>query len=421
MTMSTVGNKDSDLTKPLIAELDSISKMLSKISVFDGFTPPFEHEFQQDFLKNNFLTVRVILFIGLILYASYSFVEIYTLPDWKTVVVIRLISVMPLLLIVLFINFAKIYYRFQQIISVLFAFIIILDLVTSAALVPVHYKDTYYLTLMLISFYLTTLTTLQFKYTFMICVFMLLVFNVSYQFSGMSNTPYYSWGFIGDNYILLGASIVCLIASYYNEIKSRKTFILNKIVDVKSKLLEYLSQTDELTGLMNRRYLYENISSEWNRALRYHYPLAVIFSDFDYFKEYNDIYGHQAGDKALNSVGLVFSVCVNRSGDHVGRYGGDEFMAILSNTNFDQAIIVAKEIMEHIKQLSIEHRGSKISNIISLTMGIAVLTPGVKDLQNTLIKQADLALQMGKITRRDSIYIYTENGIESVIPQMPET
>jgi diguanylate cyclase (GGDEF)-like protein len=289
-----------------------------------------------------------------------------------------------------------------------------IGLVTSAQILPIHYKNTYYLTLMLSAFFLSTLTTLQFRYTILICIFMLLAFNVSYPYSGMNNSPYYTWDLVSNNYILLGASALCLLTSYFNEMKSRKEFILSRLVNIKTKLLEYQSQVDGVTGLINRRHLDEIIISEWNRALRYHYPFAVLFADFDYFKQYNDIYGHQAGDKALNRVGLVFSTCINRAGDYIGRYGGDEFVAILSNTKLEESIEIAKHIMRRLRQLSIEHKGSNVSNTITITIGIAVVTPTGKNLQDSLIKQADLALQKGKMTKRGSIYIYADNGIDNI-------
>lgn len=399
-----------DQTKALAAEIDTVSNLLVKISVLDGFPAPFEKEFKQDFLRKNFNTTRLIIFFGIFLDLIYSIVELYLLPEWKMAVSIRLLMGIPLL-IILGLCFTPIYFYLQQYFAVMAATLVIIALSTTAALISIDYKDIFYLSLMLAAFFLTMLTALQFRYTIVVCIAMMVAYNVSYQLSGMEQSQHYYWDLISDNYVLLGAAVVCLFTSYFNEMKMRKEFILNRLVSIKGKLLEYLSQIDGVTGLMNRRYLEEMYAAEWNRALRYHYPLAVIFSDFDFFKQYNDIYGHQAGDKALKSVGLVFSTTIKRAGDYVGRYGGDEFLAILSNTTLEQTVAMARQIMLQIKLLAIEHKGSKIANCITLTLGIAVLKPSYDDLPDTLIKQADLALQKGKMVQRGAIYIYTEKNI----------
>ncbi len=413
--MPTEDKKNNvDQSKLLTAEIDNVSNLLSHISILRGFIQPLESEFQQNYLKKNFVTLRLILFMGLILYSSYSLVEIYLIQNWKMIVTIRLLFVTPFLLIILLLCFTSLYIRYQQLLAVVFSTAIIIGLVMSAATLPACYKYTYYLSLMLTIFFLATLTVLQFRYTVAICLIMLLTYNIGYQYNVMDNIQYYIWGLISNNYILLGAAMVCIITSYIYELNIRKEFLLTRLNDLKSKLLEYQSRIDGVTGLINRRYFDEIFTSEWKRALRYQYPIAVLFSDFDYFKQYNDTYGHQAGDMALNNTGLVFSTCINRSGDYVARYGGDEFIAILTNTDLDQAVNIAKQVMMKVKQSSIEHKNSKVSTIISITIGIAVMIPTDKNLPNMLLKQADLALQNGKIMKRSHIYVYTDSEIKKV-------
>lgn len=400
--------------KKFYDEINRITFLLTNFSVLRGFPEPFESEFQENFFTRKCNSLRIILFFGMLLYSCYSIVDYYTLPNWQTIVMIRLVITTPLLLIILSLCFTPLFKRFHQLFAVLFAFISIIGLTVCAALVPVHYKDLFYQSLSLVAFFLAVLTALQFRYTVIVCISLMAAFNISYYFSGMNKTPYYIWGLVGNNYILFGSTIVCAAVSYFNEINLRNEFLLNLIINLKNGLLDYMSRTDELTGLPNRRQLEDIIPSEWNRALRYHYSIAIIFADFDFFKQYNDTYGHQAGDKALRSVGLALSTCVKRAGDYVARYGGDEFMAVLSNSNLEEAVIIAKNIMDTLKKLSIKHKTSSISDSVTLTIGIAVMKPTLKDKQQTLIKQADLALQKGKISKRNHIYVYTADGIKMI-------
>lgn len=400
-------------TKTYFAGIETISKLLANISV-QGFPQPYEDDFQQDFLKKNYVALRLVLFFGTMLYACYTAIDILTLPNWPIIITIRAFITTPMLLVIILLCFTPLYKRYQQLFAVLCSLIIIAGLVTCAALVPAYYRTLFYQSLTLVAFFLTILTALQFRYTLVVCVAVMLAFNISFQFAPMESKSYYLWDLLGNNYVLAGATGLCLVVSYFNELSLRRVFLLNRLIDYKNKLLEYMSRTDQVTGLANRRYLDEIIASEWNRALRHHYPMAVLFADFDYFKQYNDTYGHQAGDAALHSIALVFNACIRRAGDYVGRYGGDEFMVVLSDTNLDDAMNVAKNIMAHLKQLAISHRTSTISNVITLTIGISVLTPTEKNSQNALIKQSDTALQAGKIKGRNNIYIYNEHDITKV-------
>lgn len=409
-----MGNSNIDQTKLLTTEIGNITNLLSNISVIRGFTQPLESEFQQEYLKKNYVSLKLILFLGLILYSCYSVVEMYLIPDWKMLVIIRLFCISSILLIILLLCFTSYFNRYHQLFAVLFSTSIIIGLVVSADIVPILYKFTYYLSLILTIFFLATLTVLQFRYTVIDCLIMLLIFNIGYYYDVIDNSGYYIWGLISNNYILVGAAVVCILTSYIYEFNFRKEFLLEKSNALKSKLLELQSRVDGVTGLLNRRYFDEILTAEWSRALRYHYPITIIFADFDYFKQYNDIYGHPAGDQALNDIASVFSTFICRSGDYIARYGGDEFIAILTNTDIDQGCNIAKEIMQKIKQLSIKHQGSQVADIISITIGIAAMIPTNNNLSNTLLKSADTVLQFGKNMKRGNIYSYSNNEIQKI-------
>ncbi len=165
--------------------------------------------------------------------------------------------------------------------------------------------------------------------------------------------------------------------------------------------LQNLSRVDSLTQVANRRYFDEHLDQEWNRLIREKLPLSLVFCDVDCFKLYNDTYGHQAGDECLCAVARCLHDIAKRPRDLVARYGGEEFAVILPNTPQSGAIIVAQKIQAGIKALEIEHLTSKVSQTITLSMGIATIVPIANVLPTQLTAAADQALYQAKSNGRD--------------------
>lgn len=161
-------------------------------------------------------------------------------------------------------------------------------------------------------------------------------------------------------------------------------------------ILEKASSVDDLTGLANRRYLDEVFNIEWRRALRDNSSLSLIMIDIDSFKEYNDYYGHLAGDDCLRNVAVAIKSSLQRSGDFVSRYGGEEFLVILPSTPRKGAITVAENIRKKVESLEIEHMPSKICGHITVSCGVATAIPDENISPNTLLKLADSALYKAK-------------------------
>ncbi|PSB56270.1 hypothetical protein C7B61_20690, partial [filamentous cyanobacterium CCP1] len=135
--------------------------------------------------------------------------------------------------------------------------------------------------------------------------------------------------------------------------------------------LQHLATHDELTQLANRRYFDDYLDQEWNRMVREQSDLAIILCDIDYFKLYNDTYGHLAGDECLARVAQAIGRAIKRPADLAARYGGEEFAIILPNTNSIGAIQVAQEICQEVAQLKLAHAASQIQPWITLSLGIA--------------------------------------------------
>lgn len=159
--------------------------------------------------------------------------------------------------------------------------------------------------------------------------------------------------------------------------------------------LRSLSRTDELTGLANRRSFGETVELEWRRALRAGSVMAIIMVDIDDFKEYNDMYGHPEGDECLKKVGRELKKAAHRAGDLAARYGGDEFILLLTMTNADEARLVAEETRERVKMMRIKHELND-TGFVTLSMGIAAAVPSRDASAEELIASADRALYRAK-------------------------
>ena len=167
--------------------------------------------------------------------------------------------------------------------------------------------------------------------------------------------------------------------------------------------LEKLSSLDGLTGIPNRRWFDEVYETEWKRADRNATPLSVIMMDIDYFKRFNDTYGHAAGDVCLQQVAFELSLCAKRPMDIVARYGGEEFVAVLPGVRMDGAETVAENMRKRVETLNIPHLKSEISDHVTISLGIASWLPPVHDTPLTLLKTADTMLYTAKKNGRNRI------------------
>lgn len=174
--------------------------------------------------------------------------------------------------------------------------------------------------------------------------------------------------------------------------------------DILKQQAEYehaIALTDSLTQVANRRSFDEKIQIEWQRLLREGGYLSLILLDIDYFKYYNDYYGHQAGDTCLIQLAQTAAQQLKRPSDMFARYGGEEFAVVLPNTNLDGAIIVAESIQQAIRDLSIPHQKSKVSDVVTVSMGINCLIPHLDLSIDDLIKMTDDVLYQAKQQGRD--------------------
>jgi diguanylate cyclase (GGDEF)-like protein/PAS domain S-box-containing protein len=169
--------------------------------------------------------------------------------------------------------------------------------------------------------------------------------------------------------------------------------------------LHLLATLDGLTGVANRRRFDEFISREWGRMRRERTPLSLILCDIDFFKLYNDTYGHQAGDDCLRAVAQAIRKSVNRPTDLVARYGGEEFAVVLSNTNAKGAVKIAENIRRQVEELSVAHHQPSGSRNLTISCGVSCLTPVEDNAPDRLIALADKGLYEAKNQGRNRVIL----------------
>tara|TARA_R110001592_G_scaffold98138_3_gene280564 strand:- start:3614 stop:5422 length:1809 start_codon:yes stop_codon:yes gene_type:complete len=172
-----------------------------------------------------------------------------------------------------------------------------------------------------------------------------------------------------------------------------------------NKKLQHLSQEDGLTGLFNRRYFDHAIAKEWERMKRQKSPLCVVLADLDFFKEFNDLYGHQHGDHCLRITSGIIKQVTNRSADIAARYGGEEFVLLLPESESQDGLKIAHKIQKVLKEKKIEHEFN-IGGLVTISFGIAATVPSDNNSIEMLIKQADVALYESKKNGRNCITIH---------------
>ncbi|WED22333.1 diguanylate cyclase [Vibrio sp. JC009] len=183
-----------------------------------------------------------------------------------------------------------------------------------------------------------------------------------------------------------------------------------KLEDMNEEL-EKLSFLDSLTTIANRRQFDEKLMTFWNLHIRQKAAMTVLLVDIDFFKHYNDNYGHQQGDQALVEVAKTFTKVLTRSTDCVARYGGEEFAFILPETDENGAAVIAESIHEAIAELDIHHEFSVISSSLTLSIGVATHTPQFGETPNSIVSWADEALYEAKKQGRNRTCFYAPEDV----------
>lgn len=182
--------------------------------------------------------------------------------------------------------------------------------------------------------------------------------------------------------------------------------------------LAKIGMIDGVTGIPNRRRFDEVMSLEWRRATRSSQPLSLIMGDIDFFKNYNDTYGHLEGDACLRKVANKMCDSLKRPGDLVGRWGGEEFACILPETDIAGALTVAERIRQGVIELAIPHISSPIASVVTISLGVSCMVPHPGQDPIELVRRSDEALYKAKRAGRNQIGVVMDQQL--LLPHNPK-
>ncbi len=210
-----------------------------------------------------------------------------------------------------------------------------------------------------------------------------------------------------EHFIVTAAPLVTLdgtpgIVAQFKDITDRKK--AEAALAKANVALARMARLDSLTQLPNRRSFDEAIDREWRRLAREEQNLSLVLCDIDCFKQYNDTYGHQAGDDCLRQVAKALGECAKRAGDVACRYGGEEFIFLLPNTPLEGAAKFGERVRRAVEALSLPHDASHAASVVTLSLGVASQVPDSGTSPEILIKAADEALYQAKEAGRNRVF-----------------
>jgi diguanylate cyclase (GGDEF)-like protein len=175
-----------------------------------------------------------------------------------------------------------------------------------------------------------------------------------------------------------------------------------------------LASVDGLTGIANRRTLDKHLEDQWRLALRRGTPLTLIMIDADHFKQYNDVFGHQAGDDCLRAIAEVLTAQVSRPGDLVARFGGEEFVVVAPDTTLEGAKHLATKIQVAVRELGLSHPLTQAQQV-TVSIGCAALVPDTSNSAEMLVRLADQMLYRAKGSGRNCIQAAEDESAASLL------
>ena len=188
------------------------------------------------------------------------------------------------------------------------------------------------------------------------------------------------------------------------KVRTKQVRDTNNELEAANMELARLATQDGLTGVANRRMLDETLEREWQRTRRAGTPLSLILIDIDYFKPFNDHYGHPSGDACLRKVAQTLAQTVKRPGDVVARYGGEEFAVLLPDTAPEGAMEIAERLRHTVADLNISHERSEVAPHVTLSIGVCTRVPGNESSIEELISGADRSLYQAKKAGRNRVH-----------------
>jgi len=379
------------------------------------FSAEKEVRFQKTYAEDKVPTSRLIQAQICIIFLLAGYLDIVLLGELATFMVfLRYYVFSPIILLIFIFTLTPWFVRYMQVtfslsVGVVSCYVALFTFLNEGIIAMLYFSG-----VILAVFIGFIYVPMLFSYALIMSTF---VFAISLL--GLLYNESLSFEVIQASILLLFASIsVALIACYSNERNARLNFHYRDMLHLENDSLEQsnvqlkdLATKDGLTGIANRRAFDGRFQDEWQRAFRIENHLAVLLIDVDYFKPFNDFYGHQVGDECLKVIAKTLDATVKRVGDFVARYGGEEFVIILPNANVGQAYEFSEKVRLAIAELKIPHEKSVNEKIVTISIGICSAVPGDEDYQEPeiLLRDADRALYQAKSDGRNRVFAFNMN------------
>jgi diguanylate cyclase (GGDEF)-like protein len=357
---------------------------------FDG---ELEASFKRYHANVFLIRMRWALLVAMLLALVFVVLDAFNMPDplRGRVLAVRLGVMQPMLLLAWLATYRTGLRDYLQVIGGLVALLSGLSVAGVIGLARYHAFPLPYEGIILVTVFFYFLTGLRFS-TAVLCGWITLLAYVSVELSlGFSSEM-----LVSNTLFLLLANVIGSVGCYSLEYATRQNFLAQG-------LLQDLAEKDFLTGLLNRRAFTERAELCWRQALREKRPVGVVMMDVDFFKRYNDHYGHAAGDDALRKVAHVIGEHARRPLDCTARYGGEEFVGIWYGLTEEQLLVILEGIRSGIEGLSLSHENSEAAKVVTLSIGLAYLAPQPQRSLEDALRLADVALYLAKEQGRNRV------------------
>jgi diguanylate cyclase (GGDEF)-like protein len=359
------------------------------------FNAELEPEFRRAHFDENLMHTRVNLCLAVVITIAFSALESIVLgPELNRVPsMIHMLVIIPTLLLGLASSFATQRHRIYPPLALIASMVLGLGVAAIQIIATLGGMSILFPCLMLTIIFIYFMGGLIFYHALaanMLVMFVYLAAGTALQLPGRE-FAYDALAMVAAN--LFGASVV-----YMHEKTSRMRFL-------EACLLREMVARDGLTGIQNRRMFDQHIKRVWQQAVREQERVAVLLADIDCFKDYNDRYGHQAGDECLRAVAMSLSQCARRPLDFVARYGGEEFAVVLYEASGEYVAEVLTRIQRSIAELNIPHEASRVASRLTVSIGAAFIRPSSNRTPEGLIQLADEALYSAKEQGRNRVVV----------------
>ena len=360
------------------------------------FDPPLEEEFRAALSLSNLKQVRAALVLGMLMVVGLSALDFLRLPRELSIwsVALRIGVMLPALLLTWLASFREpLQRRLSALVAASALLIGLLSLPIGASAVAKGY-DFYFTGYVVLTVYIYFLLGLRFLPAMLTSMTLFAAW-----FAATAAGPPSLSEEVYNGLFLLFANIIGITGSYNLEYEWRTNFL-------KERILSHRAGRDGLTGVNNRQSFDERLAALWLQTKREGKPIAIAMLDIDCFKAYNDLYGHQAGDRCLVSVARAISEAARRPLDFVARYGGEEFVILLPGATAEYAESLVERLREKVQGLAISHRGSSAAPSVTISAGVAHLHPheGNRSMHG-FVQLADEALYEAKERGRNRVVV----------------